>query len=488
VKPLPRALYDAASVRRLDRWAIEEAGISGVTLMERAGLAAFEVLRARWPHARRVAVVCGSGNNGGDGYVLARHAHLAGYDIEVVQVGTPGGGDAADCRQRMLAAGVRVTEDPTGSLAGDVVVDALFGIGLNKPVDGVARAAIEAINASGAPALSLDIPSGLAADSGAVLGAAVRASATCTFIGMKQGLFTGAARDHVGVVHYVDLGVPETVFARVSPTAERVTWDDCRHLLRPRTRTAHKGDYGHVLIIGGGPGMSGAARLAAEAALRVGAGLVTVAAHPSVAPYLNQGRPEIMAHGVDTPFELTPLLARATVVAIGPGLGQTAWARALFAAVRDERRPLVVDADGLNLLAADPDRGDNRILTPHPGEAARLLQVANTAAIAVDRFASVRELQCRYGGVVVLKGAGSLVEGGALPAVIAEGNPGMASGGMGDVLTGVIAALRAQGLPSAAAALAGSALHAAAADRAATAGERGLLASDLLPFIRHLVN
>jgi len=257
--------------------------------------------------------------------------------------------------------------------------------------------------------------------------------------------------------------------------------------LGPRSRTAHKGGHGHVLVIGGTPGYAGAVRLAGEAAARVGAGLVSIATHPEVAASANALRPELMIHAVARPGELEPLLARADVVAIGPGLGQSDWATALFAAVRGRKIPLVVDADALNLLAMDPERREQWVLTPHPGEAARMLDTT-TGEIHTDRFAAAVTLQDVYGGVVVLKGAGSIITDGDLPVVLRHGNPGMGSGGMGDVLTGVIAGLIAQGLQLAQAARLGACIHAVAADRAAAQGERGLLASDLMPHLRALVN
>ncbi|MBN2885609.1 MAG: NAD(P)H-hydrate dehydratase, partial [Chromatiaceae bacterium] len=236
---------------------------------------------------------------------------------------------------------------------------------------------------------------------------------------------------------------------------------------------------------GGAPGLSGAARLAGEAALRAGAGLVTIATHPAHAVVLNLARPELMVHGVAHPADLDPLIERAGVIAVGPGLGRDDWGRALWERVCDEPRPLVVDADALNLLASAPRRGYTWVLTPHPGEAARLLAVSS-AEIERDRFASVRALQARFGGVVVLKGAGSLIQpdADAPTALCHQGNPGMATAGAGDVLTGVIAALRAQGLEAGEAACAGVCLHAAAGDRAALAGERGLIASDIIAALR----
>ncbi|MBI5461258.1 MAG: NAD(P)H-hydrate dehydratase [Gammaproteobacteria bacterium] len=255
-----------------------------------------------------------------------------------------------------------------------------------------------------------------------------------------------------------------------------------------RARDAHKGDFGHVLVIGGQPGMSGAARLAGEAAARVGAGLVSIATHPQHAAVLNNGRPELMCHAVANAETLKPVLERASVLAVGPGLGQSDWARGLLATVWDTDVPMIVDADALNLLAQEPMRRDRWVLTPHPGEAARLLG-CSTAEVQADRLAAVRHIQARYGGVAVLKGAGSLIADGSHCRVCSAGNPGMASGGMGDVLTGVIAGLYAQGLSLTESAAAGVLLHALAADSAAQRdGERGLLASDLLPELRRWVN
>lgn len=483
------ALYDVAGVRLLEQRACAACGIASLELMEQAGAAAYRVLRARWPAARRIAVVCGAGNNGGDGYVLARLAHADRLTVSVIQVGTPAvQGDAALTWQRLQANPLPLSHDLTALTDAEVVVDALFGIGLNRAPADLAQAAIEAINAGSCPRFSLDVPSGLNAETGAALGVAVRADHTLTFIANKCGLVTGVARDFVGTLEVAALEIPGPVLAGVPPRARWHDWAEWRHRLAPRPRTAHKGNHGHVLLVGGAPGMSGAVRLAAEAALRSGAGLVSVAVSPAVAHNLNVGRPEIMAHAVETSADLAPLVARATVVAVGPGLGQSPWAVALWAALRDCARPLVLDADALNLLACDPAQRADWILTPHPGEAARLLGYHDTAVIAADRFAASAALQARYGGTVVLKGAGTLVQTPMQLGVIAGGNPGMAAGGMGDVLSGIIAALVAQGLAGADAATAGAALHAAAGDLAAEAGERGLLASDLMPWLRTLVN
>jgi ADP-dependent NAD(P)H-hydrate dehydratase / NAD(P)H-hydrate epimerase len=489
--PLPLSLYRASQVRELDRIAIEEMSIPGICLMERAGRATFNLLKSYWPHAQRIAVLCGTGNNGGDGYVLARLAYLAGYEVTVLQIGETIKlkGDAKTAYGMMTQVGLTTQAFAEKKLSiVDVIVDALFGTGLDREVSGQWREVIEAMNRCQSPKLSIDIPSGLHADTGTVLGIAVRADATMTFIGLKQGLLTGTGPDHCGEVFFDDLQVPSNIYQSIKHTATRLDDDLLKTTLKKRSPSAHKGAFGHVLIIGGESGMNGAVRLAAEAAARIGAGLVSVATRSSHAALINLTCPEIMSHGVDTAEQLKPLLDKATVVAIGPGLGQSIWSRAMLEAVKQLPKPIVVDADALNLLAKTPFRFPNSILTPHPGEAARLLE-KSTANIQADRFASVRALQIRFGGVCVLKGAGTLVvESEGQVNLCSAGNPGMAGGGMGDLLTGVIAGLVAQGIAPLEAAKLGVCLHAKAGDSAAQDGERGLLASDLLPFIRYYAN
>lgn len=467
---------------------------AGNALMERAGSTAYTLMRHRWPQAQHVSVLCGSGNNGGDGYVLARLARLAGLGVALGRVaGVPRSGSAADtARQGWLACGGAEQTDVHATLAGaDVVVDALLGTGLDRPPTGAVADAIGAINACGRPVLALDVPSGLDADTGAAPGAVVQAQATVSFVVRKQGLYTGAARDCCGELAFDDLDVPaDAADAAGRPPAVRLELGALREaFLRPRRRGAHKGDCGHVLVLGGDHGYGGAVRLAGAAAARAGAGLTSVATRAGHVAALIAGQPELMARGVDAAADVAPLLARASVLALGPGLGQGDFGRMLLGAALDSGLPLVVDADALNLLAVDPQRREDWILTPHPGEAARLLG-QTTAQIEADRYAAARALHARYGGVVVLKGAGTLVCDGQMPVgVVPYGNPGMASGGMGDVLTGVIAALWAQGLPAFAAAALGACLHGAAADAiAARRGERGLLAGDLLDLLPALLN
>jgi ADP-dependent NAD(P)H-hydrate dehydratase / NAD(P)H-hydrate epimerase len=485
---LPSALYRADQVRAMDRFAIDTLGIPGIDLMQRAGEAAFRILRAHWSGAQRVAVVCGAGNNGGDGYVVAHLAKEAGLDVRIfslVPVERLRGDALTVCRSWQAAGGAIQEYGGEGFEEFDLVVDALLGTGLDRPVSGRYGTAIEAVNRFHGPALALDIPSGLHADTGSRLGCAVEADHTVTFIGLKQGLFTGDGPECCGTISFSSLGVPPEVQSSQQPSALLSTRPDS--VFAPRRRSAHKGHFGHVLVIGGDAGFSGAARLAAEAAARVGAGLVSVATRAAHAALINLTRPEIMSRGIETAKELDALRRRASVVAVGPGLGQSPWAIELFKAACECDLPMVVDADALNLLANNPAFRANWVLTPHPGEAARLLQTS-AAEIQRDRFAAVRALQERYGGVCVLKGAGSLTFDSTVTTVNTTGNPGMASGGMGDVLSGVAAGLIAQGLDPADAARAAVALHGAAADRAAIDGERGMLAGDLMQHLRALVN
>jgi len=491
MKNLPIALYRAAQVRELDRLAIEERGIPGYTLMSLAGEAAFAALRQHWPNAQHIVVVCGGGNNAGDGYIVATRALQAGLDVKVLTLSDPERlrGDALTAYQDAQTAGVSIQDfAPAGLMQAEVIVDAILGTGLEREVQGAWRDAIETINNQHAGVLAIDIPSGLNADTGVVMGIAIGADVTVTFIALKQGLFTGQGPARCGTVLFDNLNVPADIYEIVHPSSQRYTGDNLPALLPRRSLSAHKGHHGHVLVVGGDSGMAGAARMAAEAAARCGAGLVSVATRAAHAGVQAALRPELMFRGVESVAELSDLLARATVVAVGPGLGKGEWGQTVFNAVLNSDRPLVVDADGLNLLAANPVRRDNWVLTPHPGEAARLLQTT-PAQIEADRFTAAAEIVMRFGGVCVLKGAGSIIaceHDGVL--VCDKGNPGMASGGMGDVLTGVIAGLLAQGLPLAQAACAGVYVHASAGDQAALDGERGLLAMDLMPYLRTVVN
>ncbi|MBS0458264.1 MAG: NAD(P)H-hydrate dehydratase [Proteobacteria bacterium] len=489
--PSQQALFAVADARGLDLAAQQALGICEYALMQRAGAAAWRVLAARWPQARRLGVACGPGNNGGDGYVLARLAHEAGRQVLVLQLpdGEPRSAAARQACADWLGAGGAVNGFSGALPEVDLWVDALFGIGLTRAPEGAAMTLIAAINGAGTQVLALDVPSGVDADTGQVPGVAIGASATVTFIVHKRGLHTGAALDRVGDLHCDGLGVPAATIAACPPAAWLLRQQALAGYLPPRTPDSHKGDFGHVLCVGGDHGTAGAIALTAEAALRAGAGLVSVATRADHVAMLLARRPEVMAQAVEDLDDFRAVCARAGVLAVGPGLGAGDWGRALLAAALGAGKPLVLDADALNVLAAAPRALADAIITPHPGEAGRLLGIP-TERVQSDRFAVAAALAARYDCVAVLKGAGSIVSApGEVPRVIAAGNPGMASGGMGDVLTGVIAGLRAQGLPAFAAAACGALLHGAAGDAAAAqGGRRGLLASDLFVHLRRLAD
>jgi NAD(P)H-hydrate epimerase len=497
---LPTDLYSAAEVRAIDHAAIHKLGIAGIDLMERAGASTLAAIRDRWPNARTLSALCGGGSNGGDGYIVARLAHQLGWDVRAYPVSSPDTlkGDARLAFERFHeAGGEHLNFIPEDFEASEILVDALLGTGLDRDVTGKLADVIKAVNryrerglkhqTNQRAVVAVDIPSGLNADTGARMGTAIKANLTVTFVGLKRGLLTGEGPELCGKIVFDDLGIDPQARLTARPSAHRL--QPYTIPLPIRTRAAHKGLYGHVLVIGGDHGYSGAARLAAEAAARIGAGLVSVATRSAHAALMNLSRPELMCHGVESPADLEPLLERATVVAIGPGLGLAEWGRSLFRGALETDLPLVVDADALNLLAESPHGNDHWVLTPHPGEAGRLLGISSSE-VQSDRFAAIKVLQAKYGGVTVLKGAGSLIQAdNAITDVCTAGNPGMASGGMGDVLTGVIAGLIAQGLSLDDAARYGVYLHAQAADLAASEdGERGLLAGDLMQPLRILAN
>ncbi|MFK8066744.1 MAG: NAD(P)H-hydrate dehydratase [Gammaproteobacteria bacterium] len=488
---LPRNLYTSSQVRELDRQAIEEQGLEGLSLMEAAGQAAFNLLNELWPDAWRIVIVCGTGNNGGDGYVISRLAQQGDKNVALLQVGDHENlqGDAKACAEKSAEAGIKHEAFSVEKLEqADVIIDAIFGTGLDRNIEGEYFDVINAINNSSAPILAIDIPTGLNADTGSVMGAAIEAQATISFIGAKQGLLTGEGATYSGDVYFDDLKVPDEVYESVPVSCSRVDLLTQKSTLDSRKATGHKGQYGHTLIVGGDHGFAGAVRMAAEAAARSGSGLVSLATRERHATQIAMSRPELMAHSVERSNTLLSLINRATVVAIGPGLGQDKWGQEMLGAVLESTLPLIVDADALNLIAQDPVYRENWVLTPHPGEAARMLD-CSIAEIQQDRFAAVTELQQKYGGVIVLKGSGTLITSEKTDiSLCTQGNPGMATGGMGDVLTGVIAGLVAQGLDLFTASQTGVCVHANAADLAAKNGQRGMLALDLMPEIRASVN
>ncbi|PKF50129.1 NAD(P)H-hydrate dehydratase [Enterovibrio nigricans] len=489
---LPYSLYRTDQVRDGERKIASDLGVKMYTLMLRAGIAAFHTLRKRWPDAKTMLICCGAGNNGGDGYVIARLALAEGIGVHVWSPVDPLTlqGDALAALKAYQAQGGRISTGSLPPLSFDLVVDALLGTGLNRQVSSAYLEVIAAINRSQIPVLSVDVPSGLDANTGTIWGKAINASVTITFVALKQGLFTGMARDHCGDIVFDGLEIDDTFASTFTPSAILLQPKNIQHLEPTRKKSAHKGQFGRLICIGGQKGMGGAITLCGQGALRTGAGLVTLLTAEVNMPAILARQPELMTQfwrerqGGEV---LEHILAWADVIAVGPGLGLSNWSRHLFDGALAMNVPMVLDADALNLLAQYPCRYGNWVLTPHPGEAAKLLS-KSVREIERDRFSAVKELHNVYGGVVVLKGAGTIVYDGVTLSIVNAGNPGMASGGMGDVLTGCIAALIAQTKDIRRSALYGTFLHSYTADIIAQQGERGLLASDLLPLLGKKIN
>lgn len=488
---LPTALYTQQQVRAAELLAVSEGETTLYQLVERAGRAAFECFtEQRELHSQLegmpLLVLAGSGNNGADALVCARLALEAGHQVKVYLLKIQG---TAEFEQALSAylnqGGVIDSPNIEAIQQAPVIIDGLLGTGVKGAVREDIAALIHAVNQSEAWVLSLDLPSGIVADTGVVAQVAVMADVTLCFGGLKQGLLTSKARHHCGHLAFADLGLTPFFDAE---SATRVGGEMLKGHFAARARDSHKGQSGKVTLIGGDFGMAGAIRLASEACLRAGAGLVTVISRPEHQLTVNVSRPELMFWGCElVDMEVYLRLGWAQVVVLGPGLGKHDWGYNLFKAAGLSDRPCVLDADALNLLSQEPRRQTNWVLTPHPGEAARLLG-SSVADIEQDRFAAVRALQQKYGGVVLLKGAGTVIFDGKQMVVAPVGNPGLASGGCGDVLSGIIGALMAQGMDNMQATVVGVVVHGCAADLAAVQGERGMLASDLMPFIRQLVN
>ena len=481
---LPDALYSAAQVRDLDARLIAS-GTPGFELMQRAAHATWRAIRRRWPEASELTVLAGHGNNAGDGYLVASLAHKTGWQVRVLAVGDPAAlkGDAA--LAYAAASGVNIQPWANQAMAG-IVVDALLGTGLQGDVRDPYRSAIEAINASGLPVAAVDIPSGLCADTGHCLGVAVRADLTVTFIGLKMGMLTGDAPDLIGQLIFDDLQADKAIVAQAPVTAKRLDKTSLP-FLAPRPRTAHKGMYGRVLAIGGDHGFGGAALLSAESALRSGAGMVTLATRTEHVPAALTRMPEIMSAGIHSANQLMTLIEAASVLVVGPGLGQDSWGRSLLSAAANADRPQVWDADALNQLATGQVvLPKNSVITPHPGEAARLLGIS-TQEVQNDRAAAAHALARTFNAVCVLKGSGSLIADvdGRL-ALCDRGHPAMATAGLGDVLAGLTGALMAQHMSAFDAACLAVWLHASAGQKIGASG-RGMAASDIIPAIRQLL-
>ncbi|MGC0930512.1 bifunctional ADP-dependent NAD(P)H-hydrate dehydratase/NAD(P)H-hydrate epimerase [Pantoea agglomerans] len=489
-RSLPYSVWPAQAVAQLEQQGADALGITLYELMLRAGQAAYEHLTAHWPEASHWLILCGHGNNGGDGYVLARLGQAAGKTVTLLACESEKAlpEEAQHARDAWLDAGGEIhAADAVWPEQIDVIVDALLGTGSHRAPEEPYATLIQQANAHAAPKLAIDMPSGLSARNGTAPGEVINASHTLSVVALKPGQITGKARDYIGELYYADLGLAAFLAGEGAPIA-RYDASALTRWLKPRKPTSHKGSHGRLLVVGGDAGTAGAVRMTAEAALRSGSGLVRVLTHKdNIIPILT-ARPEIMVDEL-TDERLTEALEWADVIAIGPGLGQREWGKRALKRVASSEKPMLWDADALNLLAISAEKRQNRIITPHPGEAARLLNT-ETSEIESDRLHAAQTLAQRYGGVVVLKGAGTLIASEQGEMAFADvGNAGMASGGMGDLLSGIIASLVGQKLTLFDAACAGCVAHGAAADAvAAQRGTRGMLATDLLDLLWQFVN
>jgi len=534
------SLYTAEQVKRLDQLAINDFDIDGYSLMVQAGEAAFSSLISRWPNVRQLIVLCGGGNNGGDGMVIARLAVQHEIEVQLVLTAdvTELSGEALKAANDALANDLTIMsadqiEWPSkAEQAETVIVDALLGTGLRSKVTEPYAGLILKANNSGVPILSIDVPSGLNATSGLALGGVMKADATITMIAYKQGLFTGHGPVVSGEISLAQLSLPQPVRETELVSSTLESWKELQRLERFQARPldCHKGHFGHVMIVGGDLGCGGAISLAAGAALKSGAGLVSVATRKENVAAVLARYPEAMVHGVSSGQDLQNLLDRANAIVIGPGLGQSYWGEQLLQQVMAVHTPVLLDADALNILAKGRIKHNLAerisVITPHPGEAERLLglginseQLDGDSGIQLNRFDVVKDLAKLYSSSVVLKGVGSVIctldesdspgiesskPAQDLYSICSDGNPGMATGGMGDVLSGIAGSLMAQSLNKKTAGnkfaneitftpalheLVTSAvcLHSAAADLAAKEGQAGLLATDVIESIRFLL-
>ena len=491
MKNLPDKLYSVGSVVQLEQIAIKQFSLPAYALMKRAGTAVFNVIKTRYPESKKILVLCGSGNNAGDGYVVAKLARQYGLDVHVISLSPP-----ETLKNEALLAyrdWTNIAENSVPDISllteTDIVIDALLGTGLKRVVSDEWGKWITAVNRALKPVISIDVPSGLLADTGVISGVAINADYTVCFIGLKQGMFTAQAKDVCGEILFESL-VPIEVYDQVECDARLIK--AVNYLLLPvRKASSHKGCFGHVLLVGGNEGMPGAVILAATAALRAGAGLLTIVTTAKNLPAISVAVPEAMVKTceIDT---IATLFEEAfddvTHVAVGMGLGQDDWSLAVLQQCLLLKKPMLLDADALNLLAKNKLKIRSPfVITPHPGEAGRLLAETKdsaSAAVQRNRFNVIEKLHKQFNAsqpcVVVLKGSGTLLFDGQIMKVCNVGSAAMSSPGMGDVLSGIIIGLMAQNIKITDSAELAVCLHAAAAHRVVEDKTRGLLASDIV--------
>ncbi|MBK4775724.1 MAG: bifunctional ADP-dependent NAD(P)H-hydrate dehydratase/NAD(P)H-hydrate epimerase [Pantoea sp. Edef] len=492
INHLPFSVWPVHSLNQLEQDGAKYLGINLYEFMLRAGNEIYKHISIHWPNAKHWLFLCGNGNNGGDGYIAARIAKISGKQVTLISyTGTrlTHSKEAQLAYKSWLLIHGTINE-PSISWPDnvDIIIDALLGTGINRIPDQMCSQLIEKANNYCAPILSVDIPSGLFASTGYVPGAVIAASHTLSFIALKPGQLTGKARDYIGKLYYIDLGLKSFLFNKKAPIL-RCDSRFLSHWLKPHKPTSHKGDNGKLLVIGGNIGTVGAIFMTAEAALRTGSGMVRLLTYKANMIPIITTRPEIMIDELTNDDLLKKSLSWADVIVIGPGLGNNDMGTEILKKISESTKPMVWDADALNFLSVFKDKRNNRVITPHPGEASILLDV-NTSTIEQDRLYAVKSLIDKYGGVVVLKGSGTIIADEKGNTAIADvGNAGMASGGMGDVLSGIIASLIGQNLTLFDSACAGCVIHGSAADELASyKGSRGILATDLFKVLWKFVN
>ncbi len=478
-------LYHPESVYLMDKAAVEKDGLSEIELMYRAGARVWREIMERRPELSGISIFAGAGNNGGDSFVVAILARKYNIDVQLVVEGDLARQSKTSTHYRELwqQGGGDIEEWQQQLIRGELVVDGLLGIGLKRELDDDWQLLINDINQTDAPKVSIDIPSGLNAQTGVPQPVAVEAEMTVTFIGRKVGHMLADGPDYCGELIFDDLGISSNTANSQIPAVNVIDKTNLR-LPEKRKRNSHKNRFGHVLIVGGDKGMSGAASLAAQAALRCGAGMVSVLVHPACVHNLS-AVPELMVQSWN---ELEGKLAQASVVVVGPGLGQSNAAKTCLAKISKSKLPLVVDASALSSDFLKSIISQEVVITPHPGEAADLLSVT-TSHIQTDRLAASEQLIGLYPFVSVLKGSGTIIQQkGKMVALNTNGNPGMASAGMGDVLAGMIGAYVGQHMSAFDAAGTGVYIHARCADRFAEhKDETGLIASDIIQMIPEMI-